>query len=132
MRPRGRWLTVAALVLFLLVSHACVQRASGPPPRLADLVRAYDRDITPYYPFTASELGLRQYDRVLANDIGEEWRNGMQAICARYGDALRRIEPAALTDPERVTYDVLTFRLDVCVAGFRFPWHLTPVNHVGG
>jgi len=131
MRPRGRWLTVAALVLFLLVSHACVQRASEPPPRLADLVRAYDRDVTPYYPFTASDAGLRQYDRVLANDIGEDYRSGFQALCTRYLADLRRVDAATLDGHERLAYDIFEYRLQSCLDGFRFPWHLLPVNQVG-
>ena len=128
------WRTLAAVVSILLGAHACarpVTAPSSPPPALAELVRGYDRDITPYHPFTASEAGLRQYDRVLANDIGEDYRNGMQAICTRYRENLQRVEPAALSDPEHVTYDIFAFRLDTCVAGFRFPWHLIPVNHVG-
>jgi uncharacterized protein (DUF885 family) len=131
MRPRGRWLTGAALVLFLLVSHACVQRASGPPPRLADLVRAYDRDVTPYYPFTASEIGLRQYDRVLANDIGEDYRSGLRALCTRHLADLRRVDAAALDGQERLAYDIFEYRLQSCVDSFRFPGHLLPVNQVG-
>jgi len=131
MRPLGRWLTVAALVLFLLVSHACVHRAAEPLPRLADLVRAYDRDVTPYYPFTASEAGLRQYDRVLANDIGEDYRSGFQALCTRYFADLRRVDAAALDGQERLAYDIFEYRLRSCLDSFRFPWHLLPVNQVG-
>src|SRR3989441_743902 len=91
---------------------------------LADVVRSYGRDVTPYYPFTASEQGRREYDRVLANDIGAPYRNGMLAICTRYRDGLRGIDAGALSDAERVTYDVFAFRLETCVAGYQFPWHL--------
>ena len=116
---------------FLLTSHACARRRPGRPPRLADLIRAYDDDVTPYYPFTASEVGLRQYDRVLANDIGEEYRSGMQALCTRY---LARPAPrrrGRARRPERLAYDVFEHRLRSCLDGFRFPWHLLPVNQVG-
>jgi uncharacterized protein (DUF885 family) len=130
-RSPGRWLAVTAVVALVPVSHACVRPLSEPPPRLADLVRAYDRDITPYYPFTASDIGLRQYDRVLANDIGEDYRSGFQALCTRYLADLRRVDAAALEGQERLAYDIFEHRLRSCLDSFRFPWHLLPVNQVG-
>jgi len=131
MRPPGRWLVLVALVSLTIGSYACVPRASAPAPRLAELVRAYDRDVTPYYPFTASELGLRQYDRMLANDIGEDYRSGFQALCTRYLTDLRRVDAAALDGHERLAHDIFEYRLQSCLDGFRFPWHLLPVNQVG-
>ena len=131
MRPPGRWLALVTVVSLTLGSHACVRRASAPTPRLADLVRAYDRDVTPYYPLTASELGLRQYDRVLANDIGEEYRSGLQALCTRYLTDLGRVDAATLDGHERLAYDIFEHRLQTCLDGFRFPWHLLPVDPVG-
>jgi uncharacterized protein (DUF885 family) len=128
---RTRRLYPGLILAVLLASHACAGRPAGPPPTLAEVVRSYDRDITPYHPFTASDAGLRQYDRVLANDIGPAYRDGMQALCTRYRAELRRIEPATLGGQERLTYDVLADRLDTCLAAFRFDGHLLPVNHVG-
>jgi uncharacterized protein (DUF885 family) len=123
-----RWLGTAAIVVLLLGCQAAVRPVA---PRLADLVRGYERETTSYFPFTASELGLHQYDRVLANDIGEEYRRGLLDICSRYRDDLRRVDPAGLAGAERVTYDVFAFRVETCVAGLAFPWHLLPVNQVG-
>lgn len=125
------WRPVAMLLSILLAGHGCVGRPAAPPPALAALVRAWDADLAPYNPFTASELGQRQYDRILANDIGDEYRAGMKALCTRYRTELRRLDPARLSGDERVTYDVFAFRLDTCLDGYRFPWHLLPVNHVG-
>jgi uncharacterized protein (DUF885 family) len=120
-----------ALAALLFTSHACARRLSEPPPLLADLVRAYDRAITPYYPFTASDIGLHQYDRVLANDIGEEYRNGLRALCMQYLADVRRIDPAPLDGQERVARDIFEHRLRTCAESFRFPWYLLPVNQVG-
>ena len=131
MPPAPRWLAHAALVLLALVSHACVPKAAGPARTLAELVGGYDREVLPYYPFTASDVGQRQYDRVLANDIGQEYRRGMEALCARYLAELRRIDPTALDGRERLDYDVFAYRLQSCLDGYRFPWHLLPVDAVG-
>lgn len=125
-------MSVRWLVVVVLACHACAGQPAGPPPTtLGELVRAYDGELTPYYPFTASEQGLRQYDRVLANDIGEAYRAGMLELCTRYRQALGRIDLAALAEGERVTHDILAWRLDSCVNGYRFPWHLVPVNQAG-
>jgi uncharacterized protein (DUF885 family) len=131
MPSRARRLAPAFIAAILLVGHACAGRPAGPPPALSDLVRSYDQEIRPYHPFTASEAGFRQYDRVLANDIGEAYRHGLQALCARYRADLRRVDAGSLTGQERLTYDIFTVRLDDCLAGLRFPWHLIPVNQVG-
>ncbi len=62
---------------------------------------ATDRNL---YPFTASERGLHQYDRVLANDIGDDWIRGLKEICTRYRGELRRVDASALSVKDRVTY----------------------------
>jgi len=122
------------LVTLVAVVGGCqsgARQTSAPTPRLADLVRNYDNELTPYNPFSASEAGLRQYDRMLANDIGAEYRRGMLELCTRYRDALDRLETSRLSEGERVTYDVFLYRVTSCVDGYRFPWHLLPVNQVG-
>jgi uncharacterized protein (DUF885 family) len=131
MPPVLRWLVLPAAAWALFGCQGGVRQAPPPAPALANLVAGYDRETLPYNPFTASEMGVSQYDRVLANDIGEEYRRGLREICVRYRDALRRLDPAGLREGERVTYDVLAFRTETCVAGFDFPWHLLPVNQTG-
>ena len=131
MPPVLRWLVVSAAAWVLAGCHGGARPAPASAPALNDLVRGYDREMTPYNPFTASEMGLSEYDRVLANDISEEYRRGIREVCTRYRDGLRRLDPAGLDGRERVTYDVLAFRTETCVAGLEFPWHLLPVNQAG-
>ena len=120
-----------AVAAIVLGSQACSGRALTDPPDLAQLVRSYEREVAPYFPFTASESGARQYDRVLANDIGGEYRRGLQALCGRYRQDLRRIDPSALNDQQRLTFDIFARRLDTCLESLAFPWHLLPINQVG-
>jgi uncharacterized protein (DUF885 family) len=118
------------LSLFVLGS-ACVRPATAPPPTLAELIQGYERETSPYFPFTASERGLHEYDRVLANDIGDDWMRGLKEICTRYRGDLRRVDAGALSAKDRVTYDVFAYRRDLCVESFAYPWTLVPVNQVG-
>ncbi|MEX2147489.1 MAG: DUF885 domain-containing protein, partial [Candidatus Rokuibacteriota bacterium] len=135
-----RWRGVAAVLGMLAASHAC----AGPRvaerldaidgadhAALEDVVQSYEREVTPYVPFTASERGLREYDRVLANDISEDYRRGLRAICARHREALRRVEAEALSEPRRLTHDIFAHRLDGCLERLDLPWHLLPVNQAG-
>ena len=132
MRPLSRRLVVTAVTVTILGGcQSSARQTSAPPPALGELVRAYDAEITPYNPFAASEAGLHRYDRVLANDIGAEYRRGLLALCTRYRDALGRLDPSPLSEGERVTYDAFLYRVTSCVDGYRFPWHLLPVNQVG-
>ena len=121
-----------ALLAVLVLGGACVRPAVSPPtPSLGQLIQGYERETSPYYPLTASERGLHQYDRVLANDIGDDWIRGLKEICTRYRGELRRVDAGALSAKARVTYDVFAYRLDLCVESFAYPWTLVPVNQVG-
>jgi uncharacterized protein (DUF885 family) len=123
-----RALTLLALIT---LSAGCAGPAAAPPSSLDGLVKSYDREVAPYYPIASSELGQRQYDRVLANDIGEEYLRGLKEICTRYREDLRRLDAATLPPKERLTYDDFAYRLDRCVDGFAYPWQLLPVDQVG-
>jgi uncharacterized protein (DUF885 family) len=120
-----------AILAIVVIVQACASSPPEPRPQLADLVREYSREMTPYQPFTASEMGLRQYDRVLANNIGEEYRTGLAGLCSRYLASVRRVDTAALTEHERVTRDIFEFNVETCVQRLRQPWHLIPVDQVG-
>src|SRR5438045_4718890 len=98
---------VSAIVAAILVAQACAKTSTRPAPRLGALVSAYDREVTPYHPFTASEAGRRQYDRVLANYLGEEYRTGPAALGPRYLNHLRLIGPAPLAHRDAGAREVL-------------------------
>jgi uncharacterized protein (DUF885 family) len=131
------WQRAAAVLAIFAAAHACagrevaerVERAERAD--LADIVRSYEREVTPYFPFVASDRGLRQYDSVLANDISEEYRSGLRSICMRHRDDLRRVDTSTLSEPQRLTHDIFEHRLDGCLENLDLPWHLLPINQVG-
>jgi uncharacterized protein (DUF885 family) len=126
-----RWQQTAAVLAILAASHACAGRGVTDGVPLMDVVQSYERDVTPYYPFIASDRGLRQYDRVLANDISEEYRSGLRSICARHRADLQRVDTSTLGEPQRLTYDIFAHRMDGCLESLDLPWHLLPINQAG-
>jgi uncharacterized protein (DUF885 family) len=126
-----RWQHAAAVLAILAACHACAGRGVTDGVPLADVVQSYEREVTPYYPFIASDRGLRQYDRVLANDISEEYRSGLRSICARHRADLQRVDTSTLSESQRLTYDIFAHRLDGCLEGLDLPWHLLPINQAG-
>src|SRR6266850_2814432 len=114
-----------------IASAACARWSPTPTASLGEIVRSYDREVTPYYPLTASEVGLRQYDSVFANDIGAQYRDGLRELCARYREDLRRVDRSALTPGDLLTHDIFEYRLDTCLESLALPWHLLPVNQAG-
>ena len=135
-RPTRRVASAALLLAIAVVSCSRAGRTTTAPDTttsdtLAVITADYDRESAPFFPFLAGEVGVRGYGRVLANDIGEDYRRGLNDLCARYRERLRQLDPAPLTDQQRLTYDIFADRMDACRDRLRFPWHLLPVDQVG-
>lgn len=144
----ARSLLSAALAAVFAATCACATPVTEPPRRVADaprtagesahlpsrtlaeIVGSYHRQVTPYFPFAATERGLRGYDHVFANDLADDYREGLARICGRHRDELRRIDPAALGEQDRLTREIFDYSLGTCVERLAFPWHLMPVDQL--
>ena len=131
--PAGR-LPLAAVAcafgcLFLLAGAG--EAAPEPAAALDALLASYDRDSAPYFPLAASDLGLREYDGVLADSLGERHRAGLGRLCADYLAKTKDIERASLDRERRLSHDIFRHRLETCVQALAQPWHLLPINQAG-
>ncbi len=83
------------------------------------------------HPEFATSIGHPEgHDRWTDNTLeGIAWR---EAETARALEALRSIDRAALTDEERLNYDLLLRDLELNVAGDRFPGKYLAINQMGG
>jgi uncharacterized protein (DUF885 family) len=120
-------------LLMTLVLFGCLNPSTTSPPseQLAGLLRSYHRETEPYFPFTASENGLHQYDNQLANWISPEYRTGLKELCIRYLRQLRSIDRSALSVQEQLTFDIFEYARERCVESFDYPWHLMPIDQAG-
>jgi uncharacterized protein (DUF885 family) len=119
--------TFACVFLFARTGHA----APDPGATLDALFASYDRESAPYFPLTASDLGMREYDALLADSLGERYRTGLGGLCAGHLTKLKGIERASLDRQRRLSYDIFRDRLESCIERLAQPWHLLPINQAG-
>ncbi|CAN5263435.1 DUF885 domain-containing protein [soil metagenome] len=115
----------------MLATTASAQESVPPAQALASLFKSYAADTAPYFPFAASDNGMRKYDSIFANDLSEEYRAGLKSLCGNYLGQLRQIERPALSRQDQLSHDIFAYRLKSCLTNFDYPWHLMPVNQVG-
>ncbi|MDF3832727.1 DUF885 domain-containing protein [Cupriavidus basilensis] len=125
-KHRLAWLALA------LATTGCTWSASSPSGQLDRLFRSYANDTAPYNPFSASDSGVRKYDSVFANDLSEEYRRNLTALCRRYLTAVKEIPQAELSRQEILSVEIFRRRLDECIEQERFRWYLMPINPAGG
>jgi uncharacterized protein (DUF885 family) len=127
----GRSATALLASLFLFSCLGASRTPAPPSEELANLLRSYHLETEPYFPFTASENGLHQYDNQLANWISPEYRAGLKELCIRYLRQLRSIDRSGLSPQEQLTFDIFEYARERCVEGFDYPWHLMPIDQAG-
>ena len=125
-------MSLAGLTAIVVAAHACATHPAPPTRTLAEIVAAYHRESAPFFPVTASESGNRRFDRVLANDISEDYRRGLADLGTRYGAELARLDVATLSEGDRLTHEMFAYRLKTWLEDLRYPWHLMPVSQIGG
>ena len=126
--PSGAAIARMLACLLLVVPAA---QAADPAATLDALFASYDRDSPRYFPLTASDLGMREYDGMLADNLSERYREGLGRLCAGHLAKLKGIERAALDRQRRLSYDIFRYRLDACIERLAHSWHLLPVNQAG-
>jgi uncharacterized protein (DUF885 family) len=132
-RPGGR-LSLVALAAILVAAHACATTGAGsaPPRALSPILAAYHRESASFYPITASEGGNRRFDSVLANDISDEYRRGLNELCTRYHAEASRLDPRPLPENDRLTRELFLHLMEQRLEDLKYPWYLMPVSQIGG
>jgi uncharacterized protein (DUF885 family) len=125
---------VLALVLPQLLS--CRAQVQDPPPgRGPSASKALGRLFEDYYeqrlalfPLEATLNGDHRYDDRLADDISDGHRSQQAALASEYSRRLAEIDRRGLSEPDRLSYDVLRSDLARMRDGLRFPEHWLPVG----
>ena len=133
---------LASIVLLGVVATGCSlsrqpERAPvGPPPsgavaanaRVDTLAERYYDAILSIAPQVATQIGDARYNASYTLSFVPATRQRRSVIVREYADSLRRIDPAALDEEHRVTYDVFRATLEQARQEERFPVYLVPLN----
>ena len=127
MRYPRRLLSAAVLALVPVLGSAATPAT---PESVAKLFADYWEDYLRDNPISATFNGDNRYnDRfgavTSAEDIAET-----RALAEKYLARLDALDPAGLPAEERISYDLLRYRLEQSLEGLKFPSHLLPVNQM--
>jgi uncharacterized protein (DUF885 family) len=110
-------------------SHAASTVDSG--QQLNQLLDEYFEEYLKLNPVLATFIGDNRYNDSLPNSIGPEYRAAEHALNQRYLDAVKAINPATLSQADRISYDIFLRERARAIEAERFPSHLLPINQAG-
>lgn len=114
-----------AFIASLLFSTACTTDSSTGFAALLD--EHFEKNLA-LHPVDATQIGDYRFNDQYANSIGPEHRARQHELNSGFLARLAEIERADLGVQEQLSYDMFKLRLEVALAGERFPDHLAPMN----
>lgn len=99
--------------------------------RLNALLDRYFEEMLQLNPVLATYIGDDRYNDRLPNFLGPAYRAQVHALDQRYLDEVRQIDPAALGQSDRISYDIFVRERQRSLESERFPDHLLPINQAG-
>ena len=126
-----------ALGLALLLAACATSPAKEPTSpaagaQLAQLVERYFDDLLALNPTSATAYSEHRYDDRLEMTPTPEYEAESRALSHRYLDAVETIDPAALSEQERLTREMFLHDRGMEAAGERFPSRLMPFDQFNG
>jgi uncharacterized protein (DUF885 family) len=131
-------LTLAALSAALLMAYAPVQ-AAAPAAKVSAAVSdtaarqflaladEYYDAIARFEPVSATENGDNRFDDQIGMSIAPEERAQQFARHREFSKRLKQINKLALTQRDRINYDVMAFELKTLLSYEPYPEHLLPI-----
>jgi uncharacterized protein (DUF885 family) len=108
-----------------------VAPASDTKQQLDTLFESYFEDNLRASPILATFIGDARYNDRLPNFIGPQYRAEAQALNQKYLAAIRAIDPAGLTQAQRISYDMFLYEREREQRSEQYPFHLLPLNQTG-
>ena len=125
MRPA---LLAVLLPLFLLTACTGMTKQADAGAELNALFERHFEEVLELNPVYSTFLGERRFNDRFANSIGPEHRAASLALTRRYLEEVRTIDPAALGEQDRLSYEMFVSALERDLESERFPGHLMPLN----
>ncbi len=102
------------------------------PEKMNALYAQYWEDYLRENPVAATFNGDQRYNNRLGAVNSAEQRAQSRALAEKYLARSAEFDPAPLPSEDRISYDLLRYRLQEVLDGLRFPSHLVPVDQFSG
>lgn len=104
------------------------QKAGDAAAELAALVEEFFERELEFNPLFATAIGDDRYDDRLANSLSPEYLEKYKAHNRAYLDRVMAIDPAQLSEQDRLTYETFRYSREMDLESFKYPDHLQPVE----
>ncbi|HEY1164463.1 MAG TPA: DUF885 domain-containing protein [Chitinophaga sp.] len=95
---------------------------------LHNTVDRYFEEKMEIFPIDATFNGEHQFDNLLHMEISEGFRQHIDSFASRYLAELDKVDTAALSPNDRISYDIARWELNIMKEGLTFHDHLMPIN----
>ncbi|HEY0608892.1 MAG TPA: DUF885 domain-containing protein [Chitinophaga sp.] len=122
----------ALLLAGTLLLGACgpqeQQHNAAAADSLHNIVDRYFEEKMQLFPIDATFNGEHQYDNLLHMDISDNFRQQIDSFTSRYLQELQKVDTAALSPNDRISYDIARWELNIMKEGLTFHDNLMPIN----
>jgi len=106
------------LLLCIVAAFSACKKKNEPNKDLAKLFDNYYEDKLKLYPLEATSIGDNRFNDVLQNDGSEAFIKRAHDFNAGYLDLLKAFKPDDLNEEDKLSYDILTYDLNMALDGF--------------
>ncbi|MDB5125297.1 MAG: hypothetical protein JWP94_3426 [Mucilaginibacter sp.] len=106
------------MLLCLAAAFSACKQKNEPNKELAKLFDNYYEDKLKLYPLEATSIGDNRYNALLQNDGSEAFIKQAHDFYAGYLDKLKGFNRDGLDEEDKLSYDILSYKLNTVLEGF--------------
>jgi uncharacterized protein (DUF885 family) len=99
-----------------------------PNAELATLLEKYYEDYLELFPLDATAIGDTRYNDRLPISFTDSFRAELKNFCTNYLAEIKRFDTGKLNAKDKLSYQVLTYELQLNIDGLAFPGNYIPFN----
>lgn len=127
------YLFMTCLAGLLSCSNPQTETAStetSSPQKLDSLLKSYYEDHLKFFPIEATTLGDNRYNDVYVNNISQKYLKELGDFYTAYKTKLLTYNRNALSENDKMSYDVLLWECNIGNESLKFKDYLIPINQV--
>lgn len=127
------YLFMTCLAGFISCSNPKSETASSETPpaqKLDSVLKSYYEDRLKFFPIEATTLGDNRYNDFYANTISQKYLKELGDFYTNYKAELQTYNRDALSENDKMSYDVLLWECNIGNESLKFKDYLMPINQV--